>query len=193
MYCYKYPRPALTIDTLVLGYNYNKHELEILLIKRKNPPFKGHYALPGGFVEMEETLEETAARELAEETELLGISMLQLKAFSRPDRDPRGRTITVVFFSLVDSTSSRSHGGDDAESADWFNILELPSLAFDHQEIVDYGIKFAYNNILYKIDENQLAEFSQFNWLIESVGRKKLLEILETYLTNNNIINNNAF
>ncbi len=182
MHCYKYPRPALTTDAFVLGYNNLKNSLELLLIKRKFEPFQDKYALPGGFVNIDETLEECVARELAEETELLGVPLIQMKAFSELDRDPRGRTVSVVFFSLIESTMARTHGADDAEASAWFNILDLPELAFDHQKIVDYGIKFAYSNILIEADKQNFSEFSNFEWIIDYVGRKKLLNLLEQYV-----------
>ncbi len=181
MNCYKHPRPAVTTDALVFGYNRRTDTIEVLLIKRKNPPFEGMFALPGGFVEMNETLEECAARELAEETELLGVPLIQMRAFSKVDRDPRGRTISVVFFGLIDSTTARVDGRDDAAKAEWVNLLELPKLAFDHNEIVDYAVKFAFRNIRTEVDKYPDCEFSRFKDLIEYVGRKKLLEILGQY------------
>ena len=137
-YTYKYPRPALTVD-IIITRNVSSG-IEILLIQRLNPPFKDHWALPGGFVDMYETLEQAAARELVEETGLTSINIKQFRAYSEPGRDPRGHTISVVFTgSLTDYSIVKA--GDDAKSANWFNIDNLPSLAFDHNEIISEALK----------------------------------------------------
>lgn len=132
-YTYKYPRPALTVD-MVVTRNVSTGA-EILLIQRLNPPFQNQWALPGGFVDMDETLEQAAARELAEETGLTDIVLSQFKAFSTLNRDPRGHTISIIFTGLV-FKGSKAIAGDDAKNVCWFNISELPSLAFDHAEII---------------------------------------------------------
>lgn len=132
-YIYDYPRPALTVDMMVtrnVGLG-----TEILLIQRLNPPFQNQWALPGGFVDMDETLEQAAARELEEETGLTGIVINQFKAFSTPGRDPRGHTISVIFIGEASQDSSVK-AGDDAKYASWFSLKELPSLAFDHADII---------------------------------------------------------
>lgn len=130
---YKYPRPALTVDMIVTRKVSSGQE--ILLIQRLNPPFKDQWALPGGFVDMDETLEQAAARELAEETGLEDVDLVQFKAFSTLGRDPRGHTISVIFTGAVSKDSNVS-AGDDAKNASWFNTNELPSLAFDHADII---------------------------------------------------------
>ncbi len=132
-YCYDYPRPAVTVDAAVL-VKQNKQWF-ILLIERKHDPYKGCYALPGGFVEEDETLEEAITRELQEETNLTLNNMQQFRAYSRPDRDPRGRTISVIFTSILD-TLTAAVAGDDAAAVKWFPLDQLPELAFDHEEIV---------------------------------------------------------
>ena len=133
-YCYEYPRPAVTVDAVVL---VNKDgENSILLIERKHAPYQGFYALPGGFVEEDETLEEAIARELREETNLVLNNLKQFRAYSRPDRDPRGRTISVIFVSHIDAFPD-AVAGDDASAVKWFSLNHLPQLAFDHGEIVD--------------------------------------------------------
>jgi len=132
-YCYDYPRPAVTVDAAVL-VKQNKQWF-ILLIERKHDPFKGCYALPGGFVEEDETLETAIARELQEETNLVLDNLQQFRAYSRPDRDPRGRTISVIFTSVLDAFPA-AVAGDDAAAVKWFPIDQLPELAFDHGEIV---------------------------------------------------------
>jgi 8-oxo-dGTP diphosphatase len=133
-YTYKYPRPALTVDIAIFREGTDDHE--ILLIKRKNHPFKGMWALPGGFVDMDETVETAASRELFEETSLSGIHLEQFQVFSEVDRDPRGRTISVVFMGLLND-DQEAKAKDDAKEARWFDLEKLPELAFDHRKIID--------------------------------------------------------
>jgi len=131
---YEYPRPALTADCVLFARE--EQQWNVLLIQRNQEPFAGRWALPGGFVEEGEDLREAAARELEEETGLKGISLEQLAAFGRPGRDPRGWTVTVAFWAVVESTGRPIRAGDDARQARWFAFSELPPLAFDHDEIV---------------------------------------------------------
>jgi 8-oxo-dGTP diphosphatase len=133
-YTYDYPRPALTTDAVIF-YLKPEDELNILLIQRKNEPFKGKWALPGGFIEERETLEQCVSREVEEETGLSDIKFYQLEAFSQPERDPRHRTITVAFWGFC-KNSSNLNPGSDALTAKWFGINELPELAFDHDQII---------------------------------------------------------
>jgi len=148
-YSYKYPRPALTVDCVIFGYDSQK--LDILLIKRGIEPFKGQWALPGGFVRMEESAEEAAIRELQEETGLLNVYMEQLYTFSQPDRDPRGRTVSVAFFALINKNDFlKPQGGDDASEAEWFNSKILPNLAFDHKEIINTALTRLKGKIKYQ-------------------------------------------
>ncbi|MCB2207174.1 MAG: NUDIX hydrolase [Bacteroidetes bacterium] len=133
-YSYKYPRPALTVDIAI--FREGKDDHEILLIKRKNNPFKGMWALPGGFVDMDETVETAASRELFEETSLSGIHLEQFHVFSEVDRDPRGRTVSVVFTGLL-KDDQEAKAKDDAKEARWFDLEKLPELAFDHRKIID--------------------------------------------------------
>ncbi len=128
----------LTVDAAVFRQRDGK--TEILLIRRDRPPFEGHWALPGGFVDMDETLEEAVARELEEETNLKGIKLKQLHAFSALGRDPRGRTISVVFWGIL-KDGQKATAGDDAREANWFDINNLPDLAFDHREVVDMAVR----------------------------------------------------
>ena len=137
-YTYEYPRPAVTTDAVVFLEKGNA--FEILLIQRKNEPFKDMWALPGGFVDMDETLEEGVVRELEEETGLKGVKLQQLHTFSTVDRDPRGRTIGTAFWGFTTKENSIVNGGDDASEAIWFSVENLPELAFDHQEIVDMAL-----------------------------------------------------
>ena len=133
MYTYQYPRAALTVDALV--YSTLKNEIFVLLIQRGNEPFKGKWALPGGFVNMDETLEEACKRELLEETGLEVEEMNQFKAFDALHRDPRHRTISVVFSAQL-TNMAEVKGADDAAVASWFPVTDLPDLAFDHQLIL---------------------------------------------------------
>ncbi len=131
---YEYPRPAVSADIAV--FRKAVQSLEILLIRRKNAPFQGMWALPGGFMEIDETLEETAVRELEEETGLKNVDLKQFKTFSNVDRDPRTRVITTVFYGIVSPENSSAKGGDDAEKAEWFAVDKLPELGFDHRKII---------------------------------------------------------
>jgi len=135
-YCYDYPRPALTVDIVLLsGMNHQTDQVEVLLIKRAREPFKGQWAFPGGFVDEDESLEDAAARELAEETGLSGIQLEQIGAFGDPGRDPRGHTVSVVFAAVIGDRRLAS-AADDASEAAWHSALQPPSLAFDHEKIL---------------------------------------------------------
>jgi len=133
MYTYRYPRPALTVDGIV--YVKDIEPFSVLLIKRGREPFLGQWALPGGFVEMDELLEESCLRELKEETGLQLSNLRQFKVFDAIDRDPRGRTISVIFYTGLESRQE-VRGGDDAAMAGWFPFNELPPMAFDHYKIM---------------------------------------------------------
>ena len=130
---YKYPRPALTVDALILAGKPGENQL--LLIRRAKEPFQGKWALPGGFVDMDETLETACLRELYEETGLCLQQVQQFRVFDAIDRDPRDRTLSVVFYGVLD-TPAAVKGSDDASEACWFPLGELPELAFDHREII---------------------------------------------------------
>lgn len=132
------PRPFLTVDTVLFALRDG--DLQVLLIKRKYPPFEGMWAIPGGFVEIDETLETAAQRELWEETGLTGIPLEQLYTFGDPGRDPRGRSITVAYFAAVPAGSVVPRAGDDAAEAGWWSIYGLPPLAFDHGKILGYAL-----------------------------------------------------
>ena len=135
MYTYQHPRPAVSVD-IVLFQKINK-EYQVLLIKRAQDPFRGSYALPGGFVEMKESLEQGAERELWEETGVQNIQLTQIHTFSEPDRDPRGRVISTAYGAVIEE-DDRIHiqAGSDAAEVGWFNLSDLPVLAFDHKLII---------------------------------------------------------
>jgi 8-oxo-dGTP diphosphatase len=133
-YSYQYPRAALTVDCVVFGYD--ERELKVLLIQRGLDPFKGRWALPGGFVRVDETLEEAARRELREETGLRNVFLEQLYSFGTVDRDPRERVVSVAYFDLVKLSDHRARAATDAAEAEWFPVSKVPKLAFDHAEIL---------------------------------------------------------
>ena len=131
-YTYKYPRPAVTADCVVIT---KEAEPKVLLIQRGADPFKGCWAFPGGFMNMDETTEQCAIRELEEETGLKVSTVRQIGAYSKVDRDPRGRTITVAYLAIIDKPAQVT-GQDDAAKAEWFPLSALPELAFDHADIM---------------------------------------------------------
>ena len=131
---YQYPRAALTVDCVVFGFD--EGELKILLIERGLQPFKGRWALPGGFVRVEETLDEAARRELAEEAGLTNIFLEQLYTFGEVDRDPRERVVSVAYYALVKLSDHRARAATDAANAQWFPVSKAPKLAFDHATIL---------------------------------------------------------
>lgn len=137
-YCYKYPRLAVTVDAIIVAENFSQDM--ILLIQRKFGPFEGVWALPGGFVGIEETLIQACHRELFEETGIKGVKLNQFYTFDAVDRDPRHRTISTVFYGRTPSPLDVT-GGDDAKKADWFPIISLPDMAFDHAAIIGKFIR----------------------------------------------------
>ena len=146
-YTYEYPRPAVTADCVVItkerlrvGAKAGMAEPKVLLIERGDDPFKGCWAFPGGFMNMDETTEQCAIRELEEETGMKVSEVHQIGAYSKMDRDPRGRTVTVAYLAIVDAPMAVK-GQDDAAKAQWFPLLALPELAFDHDEIMRDAVK----------------------------------------------------
>jgi 8-oxo-dGTP diphosphatase len=130
-YTYDYPRPAVTVDIVVVD-----RRRRVLLIKRKGEPYAGRWAIPGGFVELDESLEDAAKRELREETGVPAAKLEQLYTFGDPKRDPRGRTISVAYLTRLDSSHVKPKANDDAKDVAWYSIDELPELAFDHHLIL---------------------------------------------------------
>lgn len=135
-FCYRYPHPAVTADCVVFGWD--GMELEVLLVKRANEPYKDRWAFPGGFVNIDESAEEAAVRELKEETGLGGVWLKQFHTFSDPSRDPRERVISVSFYSLTKIAEVK--GDDDAAEARWWPVTDMPSLAFDHNDMFLFAL-----------------------------------------------------
>lgn len=137
-YTYEYPRPSVTVDLVI--FTIADNDLKVLLIRRGTEPFKGRWALPGGFVEIGESLEKAAARELKEEAGVTNVYLEQLFTFGEPKRDPRGRVISVSYFALVDAGRQRIRAASDATEAEWHSVFNSSKLAFDHKKILDYAV-----------------------------------------------------
>lgn len=145
---YKHPRPALSVDCVVFGVD--DAALKVLLIRRGLAPSRGSWALPGGFVRMDETLEEAARRELLEESGLGQVFLEQLYTFGELDRDPRERVVSVAYYALVKLSEHTVRAATDASAAAWFAVSDLPSLAFDHSRIVQVGLERLRNKVRYE-------------------------------------------
>jgi 8-oxo-dGTP diphosphatase len=175
-YTYEYPRAALTVDCVVFGLD--ELELKIMLIQRALEPFAGKWALPGGFVRLTETLEEAARRELEEETGLHGIFLEQLYTFGAVDRDPRERVVSVAYYALVDLRDHSVHAASDASAAGWFGVHDMPSLAFDHADILQVALerlrgKLRYQPIGFELLPKKFT-LSQLQRLYELVLEREL-------------------
>jgi len=173
---YQYPRAALTVDCVVFGYD--EGELKVLLIERGLEPFKGRWALPGGFVRVEETLDEAARRELVEETGLKDVFLEQLYTFGAVDRDPRERVVSVTHYALVKLSDHRAKAATDAANAQWFPVSRLPKLAFDHADILGTALtrlqgKVRYQPIGFELLPQKFT-LSQLQHLYEAVLETKL-------------------
>ncbi len=169
-YCYKYPHPAVTTDCVIFGFDGS--ELQVLLIERGIEPFKGKWAFPGGFLNMDETAGEGAMRELKEETGLENAYIEQFNTYSEPGRDPRERVITIAHYALVRIQEVK--GGDDAAKAQWFPIDEVPQLAFDHDKILRDAMR--------KLRERIHFEPIGFELLPEKFTMKELQILYESIL-----------
>ena len=146
---YEYPRPALTVDCIVFGLDAQQ-ELKVMLIQRDIPPFQGKWAIPGGFVRLDETLEAAALRELQEETGIQDVFLEQLYTFGDLARDPRDRTVTVAYYALINLTEQEIKATADAREAAWFALSEIPQLAFDHDQILQTAIARLRSKIRYE-------------------------------------------
>ncbi len=145
---YQFPRPALTVDIVVFALDQN--ELQVMLIERDLEPFTRRWALPGGFVRIDETLDEAATRELQEETGLKDIFLEQLYTFGDLKRDPRERVITVAHYALVNLEGHAVQASTDARNAAWFPVNDLPKLAFDHRRILDVALERLRGKVCYQ-------------------------------------------
>mgnify|MGYP000862197900 CR=1 FL=1 len=177
-YTYDYPRPSVTVDCVIFGFDASS-SLKVLLVQRANDPFKNKWALPGGFVDLDENLEQAALRELEEETGLKDIFIEQLYTFGDLDRDPRGRVISIAYFALVNLSDHFIKASSDAKNAEWFELNNIPSLAFDHDTILKIAIHRLRAKVRYKpIGFELLPEhfpLSQLQSLYETVlGVEKL-------------------
>ncbi|MEW6303526.1 MAG: NUDIX domain-containing protein [Verrucomicrobiota bacterium] len=146
-YCYKYPHPAVTVDIIVFAIH--EDDLKVLLIQRKGEPYRNFWALPGGFVEINESVDTAALRELHEETGVEDVFLEQLYTFGEPKRDPRERVISVAYYSLVFLKEHTIRAASDALNACWFPIHDLPALAFDHPKIMSMAIKRLQGKVVY--------------------------------------------
>jgi 8-oxo-dGTP diphosphatase len=150
MYSYEYPRPSVTVDCVIFGLD--NESLKVLLIERKHDPFAGKWALPGGFVDMDETIDRAAQRELEEETGISDMYMEQLYTFGDVERDPRGRVISVAYYALVNLSDYQNKvvAASDASQARWFPVTQLPALAFDHDKVLEVAINRVKNKVRYQ-------------------------------------------
>jgi len=167
-----YPRPAVTVDVVI--FTLRDEDLQVLLVKRRNPPFEHMWAIPGGFIGIEEPLEEAALRELEEETGVREVYLEQLYTFGEPGRDPRGRTITVAYFAVVPADAIEPQAGTDAAEAKRWSIYDLPPLAFDHADILRYALR----RLRYKVEYTAVA----FELLPESFTLSELQAAYEVIL-----------
>ena len=169
-----YEQPSVTVDVVI--FSILDEELKVLLIKRKIWPYEGMWAIPGGFVKMDESLETAAYRELAEETGVTSenVYLEQLYTFGQPDRDPRTRVITVAYFALVSADKISAQAADDAEDVAWFSVYRLPPLAFDHADILNYAL----TRLRYKLEYSAVG----FQLLPEKFTLRELQDAYEIIL-----------
>lgn len=175
---YKPKHRPVEVTTDIVIFTIEDNELKVLLVKRKYPPFKGGWALPGGFVRPKENLEYGALRELREETGVHGIYLEQLYTFGDPKRDPRGRVITIGYFALVPSKKLQIKASDDAADAKLISVASLPNLAFDHEKILVYALgrlrsKIQYTNIVWSLLPKEFP-LSQILNVYEAIWNKKM-------------------
>jgi len=172
MFQYEYEHPAVTTDIVI--FTLRDQVLKLLLIKRRCEPFKGDWALPGGFVHLDESLDEGAKRELEEETGVRDVYLEQLYTYGEPNRDPRERVITVAYFALTASDRIEIRAASDAEDVGWFGMGEIPELAFDHSTI----IQTAHQRLVAKLDYSTIA----FQFMADTFTLSELQEVYESIL-----------
>ena len=185
-YVYDYPRPMVTVDMLL--WRYREEKVEILLIRRDRPPFESQWALPGGFIRMDETLLESAKRELSEETGIKDVDLFSLTIAGNPERDPRGRTITALFTGFFTEPLVEVRAGDDAREAEWFRVDRLPRLAFDHAQLIRKAINELAHRLYWqlwilmffpsKIVLSDLKKIGRFFWNKVN-GSENILKVAE--------------
>lgn len=172
---HKFKKPSVTADIVI--FTIKDNDLKVLLVKRKIAPFKDNWALPGGFVRIEESLEDAAKRELEEETGVKDVYLEQLYTFGNPKRDPRGRVITIAYIALITSENIKLKATTDVSDAQWFSIKKIPPLAFDHKKILDYSLKrlkwkFEYTTVAFSLLPKKFA-ISQIQKIYGIVFNKK--------------------
>lgn len=175
-YTYEYPRPAVTVDLVI--FTIADGDLKVLLIQRGEPPFQGMWALPGGFVRIEESIDDAARRELQEETGVKDIYLEQLYTFGDPKRDPRGRVITVAYYALIRGQNHVLQATADASAAAWYPALTPPSLSFDHQQILEYAItrlrmKLEYSTVGFQLLPEEFT-LSDLQSMYETILQRQL-------------------
>ena len=172
---HKFKKPSVTADIVI--FTIKDNDLKVLLVKRKIAPFKDNWALPGGFVRIDESLEDAAKRELKEETGVKDVYLEQLFSFGDPKRDPRGRVITIAYIALINSENIKLKATTDVSDAQWFSIKKIPQLAFDHKKILDYSLKrlkwkFEYTTIAFSLLPKKFT-MSDLQKIYEIVFNKK--------------------
>jgi len=172
----EYKKPSVTVDIVI--FTIQNKELKVLLVKRGIEPFKGYWAIPGGFVREAESLEEAAKRELVEETNVKDVYLEQLYTFGNPNRDPRGRVITVSYLALINPDNLNLKASTDVSEARFFSFSNLPKLAFDHKDILSYALKrlkwkFEYTTVAFSLLPKKFT-ISRLQEIYEIVFNKKL-------------------
>jgi 8-oxo-dGTP diphosphatase len=171
----KYAKPSVTVDTII--FTIKSGALKLLLVKRQVQPFKDKWAIPGGFVRIDQSLEDAAKFKLEDKTGVKDVYLEQLYTFGDPKRDPRGRVITVAYFALINSDNIVLKNGKDAHDAEWFDIEKLPPLSFDHEEIIGYALKrlkwkFEYTTVAFSLLPKKFT-LTQVQELYECVFREQ--------------------
>lgn len=171
-----FQKPSVTTDLII--FTIKDNSLKVLLVKRNLEPFKNKWALPGGFVKIDESLENSAKRELQEETGVKNVYLEQLYSFGDVKRDPRGRVITVAYFALINSDKIKLMASTDVSDAEWFSISKIPALSFDHKKILDYAIqrlrwKFEYTKIAFSLLPKKFS-LGELQKIYEIVFEKKI-------------------